>query len=275
MRKNDPVPKPFIKWVGGKRSIIDSLLSNTPQNFNEYYESFLGGGALLYRIYSKAKKCYVSDINFELITAYRVIKQNLNELIKILEMHKKNHNKEYYNKLRAKHNLQDPIEIAGRFIYLNKTCFNGLYRVNKKGEFNVPIGRYKNPNILDLENLRACNKTFQKVDIKLKQFNQINPKKNDFVYIDPPYHPTDNNSFTSYTSKGFTEKDQINLRDFAINLTTKNVKVMLSNSNTDFINDLYKSKIFNIITIEVPRFVNCKADKRNPIKEVLIRNYKS
>jgi len=271
---NDPIPKPFIKWVGGKRSIIDSLLSNIPQNFNNYYEPFLGGGALLYRIYSKAKNCYISDINFELIIAYKAIKQNLNELIQILEMHKQNHSREYYNKIRSKHTLQNLIEITGRFIYLNKTCFNGLYRVNKKGEFNSPIGSYKNLNILDLENLKACNKIFQKIDIKLQQFNQINPKENDFVYIDPPYHPTNNTSFTSYTSNGFTEKDQISLRDFTIELTKKNVKIMLSNSNTNFINDLYKSKIFNIITVEAPRFVNCKSDKRNPIKEVLIRNYK-
>jgi DNA adenine methylase len=268
------LPLPFIKWVGGKRSIIEKLLEHIPQKFNDYYEPFVGGGALLYRIYEKANRCYISDINLELILTYKVIQNNLNELLKILEIHKKNHNKEYYNKIRALHNLKNPIEKSARFIYLNKTCFNGLYRVNKKGEFNSPIGDYKNPNILDIENLKACNKILQKVDIKLGQFLLIKPKENDLVYFDPPYHPTDNNSFTSYTANGFTEQNQISLRDFILDLTKKNVKIMLSNSNTNFINDLYKSKLFNIIIIDAPRMINCKANKRNPVKEVLIRNYK-
>lgn len=264
---------PFVKWVGGKRSIINELLDRIPSQINNYYEGFVGGGALFYEIHEKANNSYLSDINFDLIITYNVIKKDLGGLIEVLHEHKEKHNDTYYYKIRSKHELKDPIEIAARFIYLNKVCFNGLYRVNKKGEFNVPIGKYVNPGIVQETNLRNVSNVLQKAEIRLMKFDEITPEQGDFVYFDPPYHPTDANSFTSYTKSDFTEKDQIRLSDFALELTKNGVNVMLSNSNVKFIRDIYDSKHFNIDIVNAPRNVNCKPNKRGAVEEVLITNY--
>jgi DNA adenine methylase len=168
--------------------------------------------------------------------------------------------------------LQDPIKNSARFIYLMKTCFNGLYRVNKENEFNTPIGSYKNPNICDKTNILAVNKALQYADIKYQDFTKISPNKGDFVYFDPPYHPTTEDSFTKYLSGGFAETDQTRLKDFALELTNAGVNVMISNSDAEFIVDIYK-KNFNIAKVSAPRVVNCKADKRQPVFETLITNY--
>ena len=179
-----------------------------------------------------------------------------------------------YYKIRSQYDLQDPVKIVARFIYLNRTCYNGLFRVNKKGEFNVPIGRYTNPNIIQEENLKACSKALQKATIKKMEFDSISPNEKDFVYFDPPYHPTVESSFTSYTSDNFTEQDHVRLRDFAVNLNKKGIRVMLSNSNTKFITDLYKNRKFKIEVIQAPRYVNCKPSQRNMlVEEVIIFNY--
>lgn len=264
---------PFVKWVGGKRSIINELLARIPSQINDYYEGFVGGGALFYEIQEKATNCYLSDINFDLIITYNVIKKDLDSLIELLQEHKNKHNDTYYYKMRSNHELQNPIEIAARFIYLNKTCFNGLYRVNKKGEFNVPVGKYVNPCILQERNLRNVSKVLQKAKIRLMEFDKIMPKQGDFVYFDPPYHSKNSNSFTTYTKSDFGEKDQIRLRDFALELTKNGVNVMLSNSNVKFIRDIYGSKHFNINIVNAPRNVNCKPNKRGAVEEVLITNY--
>ena len=266
-------PTPFIKWVGGKRSIIKDLRNRLPENINNYYEAFVGGGALFYDIYDKADKCFLSDINFDLVITYNVIKRDLPMLVKVLAKHKGKHCKEYYYKVRSQHDLKDPIEIAGRFIYLNKTCFNGLYRVNKKGEFNVPMGKYANPAILKEDNLKVVSQALQKTDIKLLEFDKITPQAGDFVYFDPPYQPLDSNSFTTYTKNDFTEQDQIRLRDFALELAQNGVNVMLSNSNVKFIRDIYSNNIFNTEIVNAPRNVNCKPNKRGAVEEVLITNY--
>lgn len=263
--------KPFVKWVGGKKGIINELLKYIPNKINNYYEPFVGGGALFFEIYNKAKKCFLSDLNIDLIITYKVIQTRKEELIKKLGIHKKKHCKEYFLKIREQNFLQNEIDIASRLIYLNKTCFNGLYRVNKKGEFNSPMGDYNNPNILDINNIELCNNILQNININYYDFSCINPQKEDFVYFDPPYHPTNNTSFTSYTKLDFTEKDQEKLRDFVLNLTKQSINIMLSNSNSEFIRDLYKK--FNIIEIQAPRSVNCKADKRKPTTELLITNY--
>jgi len=262
---------PFVKWVGGKRSIMAELTARLPEQFDNYFEPFVGGGALFFEIAPNLKNATLCDINMDLLLTYQSIKKSPHELIQLLKKHAKNHSKEYYYEVRAQHELENPIEIAARFLYLNKTCFNGLWRVNKKGEFNVPMGKYKNPNIVQEENIWACNKALQGTDIQYREFDTIEPKKGDFVYFDPPYHPTDNNSFTTYTKLDFSEKDQIRLKEFCDTLDKKGVKFMLSNSDTLFINDLYKN--YNVQLVSAPRFVNCKPTKRNSVKEVLVTNY--
>lgn len=266
-------PCPFVKWAGGKRCIINELCENLPEDFNDYYEPFVGGGALFFEIHKQLDRAYLSDSNFELVITYRMIQKNPEELIDLLKVHQRNHSKDYYYQIRDHLNPEEPVEIAARFIYLNKTCYNGLYRVNKKGRFNVPLGRYKNPNVVQEENILACSKALTCAKIVGKEFDTIKPKENDFVYFDPPYHPTDEISFTKYTKLDFTEKDQERLRDFAIRLQKKGVYVLLSNSNTRFIRELYSVKPFTTLTVHAPRYVNCKADKRNPVEEALIRSY--
>ena len=233
----------------------------------------MGGGALFFAIYDNIQQAFLSDKNLDLIITYNVIKRDYETLIQQLEEHKKKHNKDYYYKVRKNHYPQDPIDIASRFIYLNKTCYNGLWRTNSKGEFNVPIGRYKDPNIVQKDNLKACNEALQCAIIEYHDFEDVMPKKNDFVYIDPPYHPTDDKSFTKYTKLDFSEKDQIRLHDYIIELYKNGVKVMISNSKTEFIDDLFSEKFFNKEIIDAPRFVNCKSDKRKPVKEFIITTY--
>lgn len=265
-------PRPFVKWVGGKRGIIDELKSRLPADISDYYEPFIGGGALFFAKYRDIKTAVLSDVNIDLLLTYQVIKKDVESLIEKLKIHAQKHNDDYFYKIRGKHELTDPVEIAARFIYLNKTCFNGLYRVNSKGEFNVPVGKYTNPPIVSELNLRACQTALSKATIKLQSYDQIKPSEGAFVYFDPPYHPTSETAyFTQYSKNGFSEKDQINLRDFFVKLTKQKVNVMLSNSNTPFVQDLYKG--YNIAIIDAPRTVNCKPNKRNSVEEVLITNY--
>lgn len=264
---------PFLKWVGGKRSIIGELTSRLPKDFKAYWEPFVGGGALFFEMGKDISDAHLSDLNIELVITYNVVKKHPEQLIKALRKHAEKHSKEYYYKIRAKHEQTDAVARAARLIYLNRTCFNGLYRTNKKGEFNVPMGRYKNPDIIRENVIRSCSKALQHATVTLGDFTSIQPKKGDFVYFDPPYHPINGTSFTSYTGDDFNEKDQERLRDFLLTLHKKGVKVMLSNSNTPFILNLYKNKVFKVHEVSAPRNVNCKADKRSHAKEVLITNY--
>ena len=266
-------PLPFVKWAGGKRCLIKEMESNLPEKFNNYYEPFVGGGALFFAIARDLNTAYLSDFNFQLMLTYSVIKNDPEKLIAQLRNHANQHSKEYYYKIRSHHNAKDPIYIAARLIYLNKTCYNGLFRVNKSGHFNVPMGKYKNPNIVQESNIRNCHRALQIANIECREFDTILPEYGDFVYYDPPYHPTDEINFTSYTKTDFTEKDQERLRDFTLKLHKKGVKVMLSNSNTKYIRSLYNMKPFNIQIVHAPRFVNCKRDGRNPVEEVLITTY--
>lgn len=264
--------KPFVKWVGGKRSVMQSLLANVPSEINDYYEPFVGGGALFFEVQHLAKKCYLSDLNPDLIVAYKTIQTKPEQLIERLTYHQSQHSEVYYRKIRALQSLKDPLDNSARFIYLMKTCYNGLYRVNNKGEFNTPVGNYKNPTICDADNIHAVSRRLQSVTIELGRFECIKPKKGDFVYFDPPYHPTCQESFVKYVNQGFTEKDQEKLRDFALELYKQGVNVLISNSDTEYIRSLYK-RPFNIVVISAPRAVNCKADKRQKVNEVLIRGY--
>jgi DNA adenine methylase len=264
---NRDVAYPFVKWVGGKRSIIDSLIARVPDKFNAYFEPFVGGGALFWNL-RRSGKANLSDININLIKTYRSIRDNVEGVISRLEHHKKHHDEKYYAVSRKRlFEATDELEIASLFIYLNKTCYNGLYRVNKSGVFNVPMGRYDAPKIVDKENLRRCAKFLEGVNIVHQGFSQIKPKKGDFVYFDPPYHKT----FSGYDGLGFGDKEHKELAAFCRELSQKGVLFMLSNSDTPFIRQLYEG--FDIENVEASRFISCKANKRKKINELQIRNY--
>jgi len=217
----------------------------------------------------------LSDINEELIDTYNVVKEDPDKLIKLLEQYKENHNKENYYAVRAKDPKQlSKLERAARFIYLNKTCFNGVYRVNSKGKFNVPMGKYKNPGIVNSKDLIEISALLKNVKVEIKQFHKAieNIKENDFVYFDPPYYPLNKTSnFTEYTEKLFLEKEQIKLSELFKKLDAQSVKVMLSNSNVDFIKRLYKD--YNQTIVQAKRRINSNARKRGTINELVITNY--
>jgi DNA adenine methylase len=287
MQDSIPTKKyqPFIKWVGGKRNLLPQLLEKFPKKFENYHEPFLGGGAVFFGLYSlgllKNKKIFLSDINSELINAYNVVKNDPNKLIKNLEEFKKQHNKEFYYKIRELDRKEDfknlsSIERATRFIYLNKTCFNGLYRVNKKGYFNTPMGSYKDPNIADKDKILSASEALQNAIISNKPFNNVinNANKNDLVYFDPPYYPLNTtSSFTSYNENNFLDDKQKELFNVFEILNKKECFVLHSNSNTEFIKNLYK--IHNINFVQANRFINSKSSGRGKINEVLIRNFRS
>ena len=275
-------PKPFVKWVGGKRQLLKQfkLMSlYPPKDFNptksKYFEPFVGGGAVFFDLLPQ--KAVLSDMNEELVITYNVIKKNVEDLIKSLKKHK--HNKKYFLKLRKKDpkKLSD-VETASRFIYLNKTGFNGMYRVNKSGGFNIPFGDQKNPLICDEENLLKVSKSLKSIKIVKSDFKKAlkNVKKGDFIYFDPPYYPLNRTAnFVGYTASGFLEKEQRDLRDIYFKLHRKGCFVMLSNSNTDFIKKLYSGldKRVKIHKVKANRMINSDATKRGKIKEVLVINY--
>lgn len=266
---------PLVKWVGGKRQLMPDLLKNMPTSFNRYFEPFIGGGALFFEL--QPYNAYISDMNEELINLYCVVRDNVFELITDLNKHKST--KEYYLKIRNldrtnKYKKLTNVQRASRFIYLNRTCFNGLYRVNSKGEFNVPFGHYKNPKIIDVDNLLNCSSLLKNTEIKHADFSNILEyvKKGDFVYFDPPYVPlNETSSFTSYTKNGFDLDMQIKLKEVCDELNSIGVKFMLSNSDTSIIHELYSKYI--IETVLASRQVNANADGRGKITEVLVRNY--
>ena len=196
------VARPFVKWVGGKRSILNLLITRLPQQYGRYVEPFVGGGALFFTVLPE--NAYLSDINKNLILTYMAIRDNVDEVIRLLEKHAAAHSKEYYYVARENFgNTTNPIEIAALFIYLNKTCYNGLYRVNSKGKFNVPIGKYENPAILDPVNLHMVAKALQGVTLSQSTFSDIVPQEKDFFYLDPPYHKT----YSQYKAGGFNENE--------------------------------------------------------------------
>ena len=226
--------RPFVKWVGGKRSLLPELMKRVPAEFNNYYEPFVGGGALFFALKNDGRinlagggggQAYLSDINFDLIQTYQVIKRDPEPLIARLKQHARNHAKDYYYETRGQHDLDDPVAIAARFIYLNKTCYNGLWRVNSKGEFNVPMGSYRNPSICDEVNLRACHIALQGVDVRMRDFRKLAAGDGDFVYFDPPYQPLDSTSFTSYAKSGFGADDQTALRNTCLALLERGAMV--------------------------------------------------
>ena len=275
---NNGIPT-FVKWAGGKKQLLEQFKPFFPEKIERYFEAFVGGGAVafyLLKTHPEIKKIFLSDINEELVLTYDIIKNNLEELITLLKEYKKKHNKEFYYQIRSQDvKTLNKVEIASRFIYLNKACFNGLYRVNSKGGFNVPIGSSKNPLICPEEDLRQISKFLQKDDIKVKQFYEAvkEAKEGDFIYFDPPYYPLKKASFTTYTKDKFLDKEQEHLAKVFRELDKKGCKVMLSNSDTQFIRDLYKG--FNINIVKASRMINCDGSKRGKINELVITNYKN
>ena len=266
---------PIVKWVGGKRQLMFELLKNMPEDYNRYFEPFIGGGALFFEL--QPDNAYISDMNEELINLYQVVRDNVDELID--DMQKHDISKEYFMEIRnidrtREYENWSNVKKASRFIYLNRTCFNGMYRVNSKGEFNVPFGHYKNPRIVDENNLINCSNLLQRTEIKHADFSDIlkKVKKGDFVYFDPPYVPlSETSSFTSYTKDGFDIDMQFKLRDVCDELDSMGVKFLLSNSDTKFVNELYEN--YNIKKVFASRQINANADGRGKITEVLVRNY--
>lgn len=279
-----PICSPFVKWAGGKGQLLSKLDSYFPTTITRYFEAFVGGGAVFFFLVSKKNQRFDSflfDINNELITAYKVIRDNPEELIVILKNHEIEYRKfpsDFYYKLRREMKPQDDIGKTARFIVLNKTCYNGLYRVNKNGIFNVPMGKYKNPLICDSLNIRnistLLNNTNTILEISDYKTSLEKTQSDDFIYLDPPYFPVSRTSnFTSYTNNGFTDKDQIDLFKIFKRLSNKGCKVLLSNSDSDFIRDLYSEFKENTVTVKAQRSINSDATKRNEHTELIIRNY--
>jgi DNA adenine methylase len=265
-------PRPFLKWAGGKNRLIAQYQPYLPTQIQTYYEPFLGGGALFF--YLQPQCAILSDINPELVNVYTCVRNSVEDVIAQLNYHAARHSHDYYYQIRS-HEPNLPIERAARLIYLNKTCFNGLYRVNSQGQFNVPMGQYKNPKICDPDLLRVASIALQNAKLIEQPFAQILnafPSTQDFVYFDPPYHPlSETSNFTGYSRSSFTEADQIHLRDTFITLAAQGIKVALSNSDSPFIRELYRD--FQIYTIAASRSINSQPTKRGKINEVFIISY--
>lgn len=268
---------PFLKWAGGKRQLLAELRRYYPKRLNCYYEPFLGAGAVLFDL--QPNRAVVNDINGELINTFRVIANDVEALISDISKHR--NEKEYYYQLRnldriAQYQELPDIQRASRIIFLNKTCFNGLFRVNSQGHFNVPYGNYKNPKIVDEVVLRATSQylTANHICITNVDFEEAlqNASKGDFVYLDPPYDPvSDTASFTGYSVDGFGRNEQIRLKSVFDDLARRGCRVLLSNSATDFIRDLYRD--YRIEMIGATRAINSNASRRGKVDEVLVMNY--
>ena len=270
--------QPFLKWAGGKTQLLKQYKPYFPITFNNYCEPFVGAGAILFYLLGngsllKSKRVIIIDSNTELINCYLAIKEDVNALISILKSSKYKNDKDTYYEIREQR-PKDKFARAARLIYLNKTCFSGLYRVNNQGEFNVPFGKHKNPLICDAENLIKASSALSNVDIILGDFEKCIEcvKSGDFVYLDPPYQPLSKTSyFTGYTKNPFLIKEQYRLARFYKKLDSLGCKVMLSNSDTKFIRNLYNK--FRIEIVLANRAINCKSNGRGKINELVITNY--
>lgn len=286
--------KPFIKWAGGKSQLLDAIRKKYPENIKKYCEPFVGGGAVLFDILAnfQPEEVLINDINSELINTYIQIRDNAEDLIESLsDIQEKfwnmdnNRRKEYFYIQRAKfndgikNNIHD-ISMAVLFIFLNKTCFNGLYRVNSKGFYNVPMGSYKKPNICDADNIKVVSNLLQSVRIKCGNYSECSDfiDNNTFVYIDPPYRPlSKTSSFTSYDKFKFDDEQQIKLVQFLEFISEKGAKIVISNSdpknineNDSFFDDIYKN--FSITRVEARRIINSKGSERGNLNELIIFN---
>jgi len=272
--------KSFVKWAGGKQQLLAQYEAYFPSTFNRYIEPFVGGGAVFFHLWNTGRipeRTFLFDINEDLINTYKIVRNNVDELITLLTLHKNQHCRDHYYQIR---NLDrqdvelNDVEQAARTIYLNKTCYNGLYRVNKKGQFNVPMGSYKNPNILQKETLKAASVALQGACLEVRDFQTVVDlaQPENFFYFDPPYHPVSKTaSFTSYTAGNFRDEDQRNLAEVFARLSEKGCFCMLSNSYTLLILELYQH--FRIETVQANRAINSNANDRGSIQEVVVLNY--
>lgn len=276
--------RPFLKWAGGKSQLLDQFAALYPRSFENYHEPFVGSAAVYLHLWSlktsgqladSMRRARLTDSNVELINCYRVVRDEVEALIELLAEHKRKHSREHYYQVRGQRpQALSPVQAAARFIYLNKTCYNGLYRVNRQGQFNVPMGSYKNPAILDAEDLRRASCALRDAEIAVADFREVvhHAKSGDLIYFDPPYHPlTKTASFTSYTEVPFGEEQQRELAQVFCQLDRQGCRVMLSNSWTPFILDLYRG--FNLIEVRAARAINSKASGRGKISEVVVLNY--
>jgi DNA adenine methylase len=272
--------RPFLKWAGGKGQLLRRLSPLIPTEFNDYFEPFLGGGAVFFYLINQnliQKKAYLSDINADLINVYKCLQINPKLVLTKLLCHRDNYMKDrtkYYYTLRGTR-FNDGFERAAQFVTLNKTCYNGLYRVNRTGMFNVPIGRYKNPSIFDPSNLEYVSAALNVVDIKIACTDYRNilqrASSGDFVYLDPPFSPTSRTSnFTAYTAEGFDARDQKNLAKAFKSLNNRKCLVVLSNSDTELVRELYEK--FEITTVPTRRSINCNSGRRGGSTELIITN---
>ena len=272
--------KPFLKWVGGKQQLLSQFEAYFPKQFDRYVEPFIGGGAVFFHLWNTqrlAAKNFLFDHNEELINAYCIVRDQLDKLIEVLETHQKNHSKGYFYEIRQLDRTEqamNDIERAARLIYLNKTCYNGLYRINSKKQFNSPIGRYKNPKIFNKTTLQSTSFALQNVSIEVMDFRKIIccAQKRDFFYFDPPYDPMSKTAnFTGYTAHSFQRQDQKDLAELFTELTEKGCFCMLSNSDTAFIQELYHG--FHIHIVHAKRSINSAGNKRGDIREIVVTNY--
>ena len=278
--KHNVLAQPFLKWAGGKRQLLPAIKEYLPKKFTQYYEPFVGAGAVLFSL--QPKKSVINDTNSELIKCYRVIKDNPEELLKLCQEHREKNSKEYFYSLREQDRRDDfkdrsPQERAARIIYLNKTCFNGLFRVNSNGQFNVPYGNYSNPVIADPAVIRSVSAYLNQRDVRILEGDFAKAvstaRKGSFIYFDPPYHPiSDTSSFTGYSVNGFGEKEQIRLKEVCDKLTERGCQVLVSNSSASFIQELYSDSKYEIVEVKATRAINAVGSKRGRINELLIYN---
>ncbi len=270
---------PFLKWAGGKARLLGQFERFFPHEVGRYSEPFVGSGAVFFYVMERFNPADVvlSDSNEELMNAYRAVRDDVEDLLIGLKEHRRSHGEGHYYRVRSLNPAAlSPPARAARLIYLNKTCFNGLYRVNSRGGFNVPMGSYKNPRIFDAENLRRVSQALQSVDLQVRHFSVLSDiakqRRGDFIYFDPPYHPlSKTSSFTSYTAGDFKESDQKRLAEVYRTLDRKGCRLMLSNSDCLFTRGLYKG--FRLETVRARRAINSKADGRGEINELLVLNY--
>ncbi|MEM1250894.1 MAG: DNA adenine methylase [Cyanobacteria bacterium P01_H01_bin.21] len=269
--------RPFLKWAGGKRQLIPELLKYVPEFSGQYYEPFIGGGALLLTL--QPEQAMISDRNAELINCYHAVKNSIDDLLQNLKQHR--NEKDYFYEVRSwdrqgEFSTKTSTQRAARIIFLNKTCYNGLFRVNSKGQFNAPFGRYKNPTIADETVLRNVSAYLNRADVTIQQMDfaaaVADAGQNDFVYFDPPYDPVSPTaSFTGYYRNGFARSEQQRLKAVVDDLTRRNCKVLLSNAYTPFIQDLYQD--YRCVRVSASRAINSKATKRGKVDEILVMNY--
>lgn len=263
-------PRPFVKWVGGKRQLLPQLLARIPKQFGTYHEPFVGGGALFFE--RLPNSAVLSDRNERLVRTYRAIRDSVEDVIALLSGYR--HDKAFFLDLRSRDiDSGSDVEVAAWFLYLNRTAYNGLYRVNSRNVFNVPFGRYVSPRICDAENLRACSAALQHADVRHEGFEAVldRARRGDFVYFDPPYVPLSATSnFSQYTADDFGRDQQVHLRDVALELKRRGVHVLLSNSSAGFVRELYRP-YFEIEEVFATRMINSVGSKRGAVAELLMR----